>query len=304
MRIEDLKLLLGISRTKSISKAAKSFYISHQGASNTIKVMEKELGFPLLIRSKTGISVTEEGQILLENAEKIVELYEDSLEKAKHNTIADLSGSLTIYSTTRLINMFVGEIISEFLNKYTNISVKLESLLSNEIVCKAVNQDCIGIISFTKYTWGNYFRNLIHKHRNITSSALMEIDQYVCFHNDSKWAEQDMEEYLDVAIFEQTPMALYGDEMINKNYNIYKLNSLEAQRQFIEDKNGVGFVTDIEYKKYYHKKGIFGRRPQPSGSELNVYYIVNNEFKSTKEKELFYNFLITKLKHSRYFFRM
>ena len=48
----------------SISKASESMYISQPAVTQSIKNLEEKLGGKLLIRTKKGIVLTEEGKIL------------------------------------------------------------------------------------------------------------------------------------------------------------------------------------------------------------------------------------------------
>ena len=48
MTIQQLQYVLEISRTGSVSKAAKTLYLSQPNLSNAIKNLENELGIPYL----------------------------------------------------------------------------------------------------------------------------------------------------------------------------------------------------------------------------------------------------------------
>lgn len=50
MKIEQLKYLIEIGHSRSISSAAGKLYLSHTTLSSILKGAEKELGFPLFQR--------------------------------------------------------------------------------------------------------------------------------------------------------------------------------------------------------------------------------------------------------------
>lgn len=58
----DLKCFLTLSRTLSFTKAADILYMSQQAISQKILRFEKELGFPLFVRTRNYVKLTEEGK--------------------------------------------------------------------------------------------------------------------------------------------------------------------------------------------------------------------------------------------------
>ena len=57
---------LYVAKFKSISKAAKELYTSQPAVTRVIKLIEKELGCSLFVRSKYCVELTKEGEILYE----------------------------------------------------------------------------------------------------------------------------------------------------------------------------------------------------------------------------------------------
>lgn len=71
MRTEHIILALTIAREKSITKAAEALFISQPNASNMLKVLEKETGYPIFDRTSNGIIPTEKGEVFLGHAATI-----------------------------------------------------------------------------------------------------------------------------------------------------------------------------------------------------------------------------------------
>ena len=61
MTFQYLKYLLTVAEKGSITEAAKGLFISQPSLSNAIKEVEKEIGFSIFTRSRTGIALTKEG---------------------------------------------------------------------------------------------------------------------------------------------------------------------------------------------------------------------------------------------------
>lgn len=77
MRLEQMRNLLALASAESISQAAQSLFISHQGLSREIKALEAELGVRLFNRSYNGIKLTSEGEIVKSYCERFVALYDE-----------------------------------------------------------------------------------------------------------------------------------------------------------------------------------------------------------------------------------
>lgn len=84
MKIQEMKLILEIVETVSISAAAKKLYISQPALSQTVKKIEDELGTPLFIRrSGKMLELTKAGKSYAQMAEHIVPVYENFLEQLR-----------------------------------------------------------------------------------------------------------------------------------------------------------------------------------------------------------------------------
>lgn len=95
MDIERLREFVCLARTLNYHMAADQCYISQSTLSKHIASLERELGCPLLVRTKADVSLTTFGETLLENALPVIEKYDaciDSLDQLK----ADSASNLTI----------------------------------------------------------------------------------------------------------------------------------------------------------------------------------------------------------------
>jgi len=73
MTVFQLKAVLATANLKSISAAAKALGVSQPNASNSIQLLEKEIGFAIFNRASGGASLTKKGLIFLDHARQIVE---------------------------------------------------------------------------------------------------------------------------------------------------------------------------------------------------------------------------------------
>lgn len=77
MKIEHLYYYLIIADAKSINKASQKLFISQQQLSRVITSLEADLNAQLLLRTSTGISLTEKGEKLKQYAQKIIDQYRE-----------------------------------------------------------------------------------------------------------------------------------------------------------------------------------------------------------------------------------
>jgi DNA-binding transcriptional LysR family regulator len=73
MTLQQLKYVIEVVRSRSISKAAQHLFISQPSLSNAIKELEKELGIKIFSRTNKGIIITPEGSEFLGYARQVVE---------------------------------------------------------------------------------------------------------------------------------------------------------------------------------------------------------------------------------------
>lgn len=70
--LNSLQYIVEVAQTKSISKAAKHFYMSQPHLSNTIRSVEARLGTPLFLRTTNGMELTESGERFVQEARQIL----------------------------------------------------------------------------------------------------------------------------------------------------------------------------------------------------------------------------------------
>ncbi|MGJ9458736.1 LysR family transcriptional regulator [Oceanobacillus sp. CF4.6] len=85
MTLQQLKYVIEVARSRSISKAAQNLFISQPSLSNALKELEKEMRITIFSRTNKGIMITSEGTEFLGYARQVVEQSE-LLENRYSNT--------------------------------------------------------------------------------------------------------------------------------------------------------------------------------------------------------------------------
>lgn len=72
MNVQQLRFILEIAYSGSLSLASKKLFVSQPGLSRVVKSVEGELGTRLFIRGKNGMQLTENGKVFCEKARKLI----------------------------------------------------------------------------------------------------------------------------------------------------------------------------------------------------------------------------------------
>ena len=121
VNIELLKTFYVVAKNKNITKASEELLISQSTVSKSLKNLENQLDCQLFTRSKKGVELTKEGEILYESTEKIIDILNTNLKKiTKTNTINILVGKV-------LAEKVLCPYLNTFKKKYPNIRIKLSS---------------------------------------------------------------------------------------------------------------------------------------------------------------------------------
>ncbi len=145
MRIEQLKYLVEIAKTHSITVAAENLHVTQPTISEAIKKLEQELNVNLFSRSKTGVHPTNIGREILQAAIIITEQVE-KITGISHNynyqgnTV--LGGNLSISMLPSVSNSIMPTMLPEFTANYPNIKLSLLERNSSDIIQVVQSQQC------------------------------------------------------------------------------------------------------------------------------------------------------------------
>ena len=73
MTLKEIKYLLVVARCASISEAAKQLYVAQPSLTHAIQSVEKEVGFQIFQRGRSGVTVTERGEEFLGDIRTVYE---------------------------------------------------------------------------------------------------------------------------------------------------------------------------------------------------------------------------------------
>lgn len=138
--LQQLRILKAIAAEQSFSRAAKALYLSQPSLSKQVKLLEKNLGTVLLNRERNNISLTESGEILLQYADRILILCEESC-----RAIIDLKngdrGNLTVGASQTIGTYLMPRILAVFAQNYPQINLKVQVDSTRTIATSVVKRE-------------------------------------------------------------------------------------------------------------------------------------------------------------------
>ena len=120
-----------VAITGSFSEAARLLYVSQPSLSYNVKQLEEQLNINLFYRKINGVSLTLEGEKLLEN---IGQAFNSILEVEKYlSDVSSKNDSLIIGAPTHIVRFFISPIIDRFLEINPKIHLKVVEKSTNSL---------------------------------------------------------------------------------------------------------------------------------------------------------------------------
>lgn len=136
--LERYRIFHEIGRTGNLTRAAENLYVSQPNISTALKALEEQLHTTLCIRTKKGITLTYEGQVLFNELEKAffhIEVAETKIEKLVHLE----SGIISISASDTICNYYLLPYIADFAKKHSGIKLEITNRTSLETVALLKN---------------------------------------------------------------------------------------------------------------------------------------------------------------------
>ena len=73
MNIDNYRVFIRVAKIGNLTAAAEQLGYTQSGISHIVSALEQEFGFQLLRRSKTGVSLTQEGERILQTLRELVD---------------------------------------------------------------------------------------------------------------------------------------------------------------------------------------------------------------------------------------
>ncbi len=115
MKIDQLRQMLELYKTKSINQAAANLFMSQPNLSQSIRNLEDELGCSLITRTNKGVSFTDKGKDFVQYSQDIINQFDHLQTIGKDSTDANTIHTLSISSMNyRTLILLAAEFYKQF----------------------------------------------------------------------------------------------------------------------------------------------------------------------------------------------
>lgn len=124
METNKLEILLKVVEHGNMTKTSENINYTQSGISHMIKSLEKDLGFPLLIRNHNGVETTENCKKILPAIQQIVH-WTEQLDQISASIKGLTTGKVRIGTFTSMSVHWLPKIIKLFQTRYPNVEIEL-----------------------------------------------------------------------------------------------------------------------------------------------------------------------------------
>jgi DNA-binding transcriptional LysR family regulator len=144
MQLDQLKYLIEVAKTSSISEASQNLHVSQSAISQSITHLESELGVKIFIRSRQGTIPTPDGKKIIKKAFEVLQKIEELEAEAKDST-KTITGELKL-STIPGLMLTIIKTLRIFKEAYPKVNIEIKEKGSHDIITDLVqNKADIGL---------------------------------------------------------------------------------------------------------------------------------------------------------------
>jgi len=124
MTISKYEVFQTVVEFGSLTKAAVSLNLTQSGVSHAINSLETELGFSLLTRDRGGVTLTSNGELILQYIRETLQCNNRLMQKVAEINGLEI-GTVRIGTFTTVSSQWLPSIIKEFKHQHPSIEIKL-----------------------------------------------------------------------------------------------------------------------------------------------------------------------------------
>jgi DNA-binding transcriptional LysR family regulator len=145
--IQKIETFLYVVENLNISEAAKQIHLSQPTVSHQIKLLEKELGVVLFLRSNTGLQLTEAGRLTLPWARRLIHDIND-FKYMMSSLQNEIGGELRIACSATSGKYILPQIAARFSLRFPGIKVRISACTPEQVALKLLDGELhLGVVS-------------------------------------------------------------------------------------------------------------------------------------------------------------
>lgn len=140
MNIQQLEYIVALDQHKQFAKAAEHCFVTQPTLSMMIQKLEDEIGLKIFDRSKQPITVTKEGEEIIQRAKKILSEIKQLKEYTKE-VKGDVQGELKIGIIPTLAPYLLPLFIKSFSQAYPKLKLIIRELMTSDLLSQLKSSD-------------------------------------------------------------------------------------------------------------------------------------------------------------------
>ena len=240
--LELYRVFCEVVKHKNISKTAESMYISQSAVTQSIQKLETILGGNVFYRNKNGVELTEEGRNLYEYIKDSIETMSNA-ENIFSKYINLEKGKIRIGGGNSLVNSLIINPMIEFINKYPNVDVLINSGMTDSLIQKLANGELDLVVLNLPFK--------LNKYSNVEVFPLKK-SQYCLFCSKIYAKEHNIKNLENIEeckfVFPKTYSSkskILNEYLKNNNIEInpnYEVSSTSIMKNLVMSDVGIGFA--------------------------------------------------------------
>lgn len=266
MRIEQLRCLVDIAQTHSITNTAQRLFMTQQAVSSRIKQLEQDLGIAVLVRTNAGVHLTADGEEIVAYAKQILELEQEmeafcrkKQEQYSRETDRE-TFDIHVCSTSSVANIVLPDIVAKLNTLNRKVSLKISLTDDMDTLLQQV-QDGLCDIGFFTYNE----RELQKKYSPLDNILQLEVlarDTQIAV-TDRRFCKEGQEfvtrdDYLNriITLYNMVPIDA-SKEMLQEAVMISS-NDADFHRRMIEKNGAIVVMPTLAYQYFFSAKKYVG----------------------------------------------
>ena len=244
MNYTYLNIFYTVAKLQNISKAAEELGVTQPAVSRIVSNIEKEYHTKLFFRSKTGVSLTRDGQNLFEMIKApLIELEKVSSNLSSNKTLDKVT--IHIGATSTALYCYLFKHLEDDIKKiFPNVNFKIYSDSSTKLLDMVSN----GSIDFAFITTPYQGREDLETHNVVKLNDILIAPVSYKDQIKDKVSIKDLENYPFILLSKEMQFREYIDNFLNK-YKIhvtpvYETDSSAILTPFVELGYGLTFIPD------------------------------------------------------------
>ncbi|MDD2899884.1 MAG: LysR family transcriptional regulator [Desulfuromonadaceae bacterium] len=142
MELNELRMFIAVAREESVTRAAETMHCVQSNVTARIRQLEEQLGTSLFQRRNRGMHLTASGDLLLEYAEKIINLVSEAEQAVREQDGRGAKLSIGSMETTAAVRL--PELLFRYHQLYSEVELSLHIGTSEESITRLLDYQLDG----------------------------------------------------------------------------------------------------------------------------------------------------------------